>query len=323
MLPLPCALLRFSGVSAPVVSGISPAIGDINGGESVTITGTGFTSATGATIGGVSLTSFTVVNDTTITGTTGSHAAGVVSTVVTGPGGTGTGTNDFEYYDPTSLVDWYGSGEDYVSGTLTARKGVNLTEATHPPLVGTSGRALGGRTTIDSHTVTNPKLAAAATNLSTYSPTASGWGFAIVNFDAVGANGDAAAYSNGQVFSDSGGGYQGLSMDSTGGNHLQPWGYDSSAKVQDQTATTGTWYLVIWKRSGTTLFSRLGSGSWSAGTALGTLGGTGNFQMFANWNGAAFMDGRVAALGLGGTIPSDANITKLISYINARWGTSF
>ncbi|HZC31276.1 MAG TPA: IPT/TIG domain-containing protein [Gaiellaceae bacterium] len=329
MLPFAGSIVRFvSYGGAPTVTGIAPAIGDINGGDAVTITGTNFTGATGATVGGVSLTSFVVVNSTTITGVTGSHAAGVVNTVVTSGAGSGTGTSDFEYYDPTSLVDGYWSGEDYAvslgTGTVTARKGVNLLEATNPPLEGTGGRALGGRKTIDSHTVTSPKLHAAATNLSVYSPLASGWGFAVVNFDAVsGANGDAAAYTNGQIFSDDGAGYQGLALDSIGGNHLQMWGYDAAARTDPQTATTGTWYMAIWKRDGSHIFSRLGSGSWSAGTALGTLGGTGNMKMFVNWNGASFVDGRVAVLGLGGSIPSDPNITKLISYVNARWGTSF
>lgn len=90
---------------APTVSSISTDVGDTAGGVPVTITGTNFTGATGATIGGVAITSFLVVNATTITGVTGAHALGLVNVVVQHANGNGTLVNGYEYFNPSSLVN--------------------------------------------------------------------------------------------------------------------------------------------------------------------------------------------------------------------------
>lgn len=89
---------------APTVTSINPTSGSTAGGTPVTITGTNFTGATGATVGGVALTGVTV-NATTITGTTGAHAAGVVDVAITGaPGGASTGgTGIYTYVAPPSV----------------------------------------------------------------------------------------------------------------------------------------------------------------------------------------------------------------------------
>lgn len=99
-----------SAAPAPTVSSITDDVGDTAGGVPVTITGTNFTGATGATIGGVAVTSFLVVNPTTITGVTGAHAKGVVDVVVQHPNGNGTLTNGYEYFNLTSFaicVGWW------------------------------------------------------------------------------------------------------------------------------------------------------------------------------------------------------------------------
>lgn len=94
----------------PTVSSLNYTVGDPGGGgQTIVITGTNFTGATSVTFGGTSA-SFSVVNATTINATLPAHAAGVVSVVVTTPGGTGTGTNIFEYYSPaqeTSVNGWW------------------------------------------------------------------------------------------------------------------------------------------------------------------------------------------------------------------------
>lgn len=87
------------GAVVPVVTSISPTSGSTLGGTPVTITGTGFTGATSASVGAL-LTSFVVVNDTTITGVTAVHTAGIVDVVVTAPGGVGTGVGLYTFVVP-------------------------------------------------------------------------------------------------------------------------------------------------------------------------------------------------------------------------------
>jgi hypothetical protein len=76
---------------------ISPATGAAAGGTPVTIKGTHLDGSTGASLGGVALTSFQRVNDTTLTGTTGAHAAGAVSLVIHDDGGDITQASAFTY----------------------------------------------------------------------------------------------------------------------------------------------------------------------------------------------------------------------------------
>lgn len=79
-------------LTPPKVTGFSPASGAP--GTVVTITGSGFTGATGVRIGGLAAASFTVVNDTQVTATVASGA--ILGTVrVTTPGGSGTSTARF------------------------------------------------------------------------------------------------------------------------------------------------------------------------------------------------------------------------------------
>ena len=83
--------------AAAVVTTVSPATGLAAGGLAVTITGTGFTEATGVTFGGVAATSVVVVSATSITCVSPAHAAGTVDVVVLDPTGNGTKTGGFVY----------------------------------------------------------------------------------------------------------------------------------------------------------------------------------------------------------------------------------
>ena len=74
-------------------------IGGNTAGTAVDVFGQYFTGATScATIGGVNLTSFVIVDDTHITGTTGAHAAGLVSVSVTNPFDSGSAANHYCYF---------------------------------------------------------------------------------------------------------------------------------------------------------------------------------------------------------------------------------
>ncbi|WP_345718827.1 beta strand repeat-containing protein [Kineosporia mesophila] len=86
------AAAGFLYVGTPVVSGLSPLNGPIAGGTSVVITGTGFTTGSGATavqFGGTNASTYTVNSDTQITAVTPPHGAGAAGvTVTTADGGT-------------------------------------------------------------------------------------------------------------------------------------------------------------------------------------------------------------------------------------------
>jgi len=87
--------------AAPTVTGLSPTSGPAAGGTPVTITGTGFTGATGVDFGTVAATSFTFVSDTSITAVSPA-GTGVVDVTVTTPGGTSaTSAADQFTYAPT------------------------------------------------------------------------------------------------------------------------------------------------------------------------------------------------------------------------------
>jgi hypothetical protein len=74
------------------VVGVSPTTGLAAGGAALTISGAGFTGATGVTVGGTAATAVTVVNTNTITCTAPAHAAGAVDVRVTTPKGVSANT---------------------------------------------------------------------------------------------------------------------------------------------------------------------------------------------------------------------------------------
>jgi hypothetical protein len=72
----------------PVLTGISPTSGAVNGGTKVTLTGSGFTSGASVTFGSVTAGDVQVIDSTTITVTTPPHAAGAVDVKVAIAGST-------------------------------------------------------------------------------------------------------------------------------------------------------------------------------------------------------------------------------------------
>jgi IPT/TIG domain-containing protein len=117
--------------AAPTVTAITANSGTTAGGTSVTITGTNFTGATTASIGGIAATFVTVVNATTITAATPAHAAGAVSVTVTTPAGTGTGTNLFTYVaQPATISGISPNSGTTLGGAAITITGANLTGAT-------------------------------------------------------------------------------------------------------------------------------------------------------------------------------------------------
>jgi hypothetical protein len=93
------------GSSPPTVSAINPDYGPAAGGTVVDITVNDSTDCTGATVGGVALTGFSIINATTVRGTTGAHAAGSVDVIVTNTTGPSAPlVNGFRYIAAPSVA---------------------------------------------------------------------------------------------------------------------------------------------------------------------------------------------------------------------------
>jgi hypothetical protein len=109
---------------AAVVTGVSPKAGGTAGGTSVTITGTGFLSATAVSFGATAASPFTIVSDTSITVASPARAAGTIDiTVVNAAGTSTTSTADKFTYDGiptiTSVSPKYGPTTGGTSVTIT------------------------------------------------------------------------------------------------------------------------------------------------------------------------------------------------------------
>ena len=129
---------------APTLTSINPTTGVRGASESVTLTGTNLTATSAITVsgGGVTVTSLTVVNNTTVTANfavSGTTAIGARSVTVTTPAGPSTNSLPFTINNPpaptlTSIAPNAGYQGSAVSYTLT---GTNLTAASAVTASGT------------------------------------------------------------------------------------------------------------------------------------------------------------------------------------------
>ena len=144
--------------ATPTVTAVSPAAGTTAGSTIVSVTGTGFLSATAVKFGTNAGTSLSIASDTSLTISSPSGSAGTVDVTVTNPTGTSsTSPNDqFTYYAPptvTAVSPAYGAIGGGTSVTVT---GTNLTGETAVNFGATPGSSVsvnGGGTTL---TVTTP-----------------------------------------------------------------------------------------------------------------------------------------------------------------------
>jgi hypothetical protein len=78
----------YNAVAVPTVTSLNPSIGGTGGGTLVTISGSGFLTATGVSFGGTPATNFTIASDGVLTATAPPLPAGTIDVTVTNPGGT-------------------------------------------------------------------------------------------------------------------------------------------------------------------------------------------------------------------------------------------
>ncbi|MGC9960588.1 MAG: IPT/TIG domain-containing protein [Acidimicrobiales bacterium] len=99
---------KFTYDTTPSVTSLSPTTGKIAGGDTVTITGTGFADVAGVagvTFGATNATTYTVNSDNSITATAPAHAPGTVGVLVTNETGTSAAVSgDTFTYDTTPAV---------------------------------------------------------------------------------------------------------------------------------------------------------------------------------------------------------------------------
>jgi large repetitive protein len=118
-------------VPVPVVTGISVTSGPATGGTSVTISGYGFTVASGVSFGGTAAASYTVSSDTSIAAVSPAEGAGTVDVTVTSGGGTSaTGSADQFTFVAAPSVSGVSPNVGPVSGgTSVTITGANFTGA--------------------------------------------------------------------------------------------------------------------------------------------------------------------------------------------------
>ncbi len=97
---------RYTYVSPPTVEQLSAKSGPAGGGTSVTITGTGFSTATEVSFGETSAAKFTINSATSITVLSPAATAGTVDVIVTNPGGSSvpTSKDHFKYIPSVEAV---------------------------------------------------------------------------------------------------------------------------------------------------------------------------------------------------------------------------
>lgn len=156
----PGAVMNFTTLSAPTITGVSPASGSTAGGTSITITGADFHNGATVTVGGAAATGVSVASSTSITATTPAGTTGAQDVVVTNPdGGTVTSTGAFTYTAAsssaptiTSIAPTNGST---AGGTSVVITGTGFTGATAVDF-GTTPAAITATTSDSSLTVTAP-----------------------------------------------------------------------------------------------------------------------------------------------------------------------
>jgi len=144
---------HYTYVTAPTVTGISPSAGPLAGGMSITLTGTNFSGATVVYVGGVAVSSFTMVSSTSITTTTPAESAGTVDVIVVTAGGpsAASSSDHFTYVAAPTVTGVSPSAGPTAGGTTVTITGTNLSNATAVSFGGTAATSF---TLVSSTTIT-------------------------------------------------------------------------------------------------------------------------------------------------------------------------
>ncbi|BBH45774.1 putative Ig domain-containing protein [Pseudomonas sp. KU43P] len=163
--------------AGPTLTSLSPSSGSTAGGNTVTITGTGFTGASAVRFGAKAALAFTVNSSTQITATAPSGSAGVVDVVVTTAGGV----------SPTSTASQYSYTAPPTAGPVSATVAAN--SSNNPITLNLSGAA----TSVAVASQASHGTATASGTSISYTPTAGYSGSDSFTYTATNASGTSAA----------------------------------------------------------------------------------------------------------------------------------
>jgi hypothetical protein len=123
---LSTALTNGFTYSSIAITQVSPNIGPLGGGNTVTIQGSGFDSGSSVTFGATAATSVTFVSATTLTAVAPAHVAGPVTITVSGSGGSAALAKAYDYSGLPIITSVTPSAGSLAGGTSVNINGYNL-----------------------------------------------------------------------------------------------------------------------------------------------------------------------------------------------------
>lgn len=122
--------IPYTYVAVPVLGSVAPAQGPLAGGNSVTLSGTGFTGTTSVRFGVNAAIAFTVVSATQLTAVVPTGGPGPVAVMVTTPGGTSSQAVSYYYLGAPVLNSVIPGSGQVGGGNSVTLTGANLLQAT-------------------------------------------------------------------------------------------------------------------------------------------------------------------------------------------------
>jgi hypothetical protein len=309
-----------SSATPPTVTSISPEFGSTAGDVFPhVITGTGFTGASAVTFGGTNAASFVVDSATQITAYVPAKAAGTYDVVVTNAGGPGTLASG---YEAIAIVLWRMTGADStLNGSNISADYDYSGNANHPaqgtaslqPAYTSSDSAFANLPSAD-FDGTDDLLSTGNVNLTSGYTAFAVWRFDVLkNFNVLWATENVSA---GHVT------YVQLAGSLQVRNHAGVSGGENLGLI-----AANTKYLFVQKHSGSTVSVRLNGADvalTNAGSTLANLAGSYPIRvggtLGSGFGGLAYSNGRSPILLVAQGALSGAQITKIETWINSRYG---
>lgn len=288
----------YVGGAPPVIASLSISLGDPLGGDTVVITGTGFTGATAVTFGGTNAASYVVDGPTQITAVTPAKSAATVTVLVTNPYGTSTTGPSFKFWDPSVLLPmvFWDAGQPAISSpgggpSLWAPRYLDATLAAAETWTGHLGQTSaascpgvsGGGPSFDRTTVADylyaSNNASAIKNAVELRDVLGGGASdcAILMVFAPGsiASTGVSADPNEGVVSDTAR-YAGVHFGGASSNQVFFYWYDNAIKsAQTTLSPVAATHRILCKRASGLLSVAVDGGSWVSGDTTGNMGGSG------------------------------------------------